>query len=311
MHILYKIKISSEGESKMFAQSKIVPISGGFHVWTRKVGDSPIKMLLLHGGPGMTHEYLESFQDYLPQEGIEIYFYDQLGSYNSDQPNDPTLWNMDRFREEVEEVRGYLNLEDCYLLGSSWGGFLGIEYALKYQSKLKGLILSNTTASIAAYTKYINKLRDQLPTEVLNQLKQYEDAEDYKNPEYERLLDEHLNNKHICRLNPWPEPALRGFGNLNEQVYNTLHGPNEFLVSGNYKDWNAWNKLRDISIPTLVLGARYDSMSIEDQEEMGRRIPNSRVSICEFGSHLSMWDDPENYFTYIKNFVNDVESDQF
>lgn len=171
----------------MDAQSKIVPISGGFHVWTRRVGKSPIKMLLLHGGPGMTHEYLESFQDYLPQEGIEIYFYDQLGSYNSDQPDDPSLWNMDRFREEVEEVRNYLDLDNCYLLGSSWGGFLGIEYAIKYQANLKGLILSNTTASIAAYTKYINELRDRLPQDVLDKLKQYEDKGDFANPEYERL----------------------------------------------------------------------------------------------------------------------------
>lgn len=295
----------------MDAQSKIVPISGGFHVWTRRVGKSPIKMLLLHGGPGMTHEYLESFQDYLPQEGIEIYFYDQLGSYNSDQPDDPSLWNMDRFREEVEEVRNYLDLDNCYLLGSSWGGFLGIEYAIKYQANLKGLILSNTTASIAAYTKYINELRDRLPQDVLDKLKQYEDKGDFANPEYERLLDEHLNNKHICRLNPWPDPALRGFGNLNQQVYETLHGPNEFLVSGNYKDWNAWDQLHEIKVPTLVLGAKHDSMSLEDQEEMGRRIPNARVNICENGSHLSMWDDPENYFNFIKKFVSDVENGKF
>lgn len=295
----------------MFAQSKIVPISGGFHVWTRRVGDSPIKLLLLHGGPGMTHEYMESFQDYLPQEGIEIYFYDQLGSYHSDQPNDPSLWNMERFREEVEEVRQYLELDDCYLLGSSWGGFLGIEYALKYQSNLKGLILSNTTASIASYTKYINALRDQIPADVRAKLEEYESKEDYKNPEYERLLDEHLNNKYICRLDPWPEPARRGFGHLNEQVYNTLHGPNEFLVSGNYKDWNAWDALHKINVPTLVLGAQYDSMSVADQEEMGKRIPNSDVAICENGSHLSMWDDPDNYFSFIKTFITNVEAGKF
>src|SRR5690625_280766 len=154
----------------MNAQTKIVPIGDGLHVWTRKDGDSPIKMLLLHGGPGSTHEYLESFQDYLPQEGIEIYFYDQLGSYHSDQPDDPSLWKMDRFREEVEEVRKKLGLDDFYLLGSSWGGFLGIEYALKYQSALKGLILSNTTASIASYTTYINELRNRLPDEVIQEL---------------------------------------------------------------------------------------------------------------------------------------------
>lgn len=295
----------------MFAQSKIIPISGGYHVWTRRVGDSPIKLLLLHGGPGMTHEYLESFEDYLPNDGIEIYFYDQLGSYFSDQPDDPSLWNVDRFREEVEEVRQKLELDDFYLLGSSWGGFLAIEYAIKYQASIKGLILSNTTASIASYTAYINELRDQLPKEVIQQLEAFEKKGDYSHPEYNRLLDEHLNNKHICRLNPWPDAAKRGFGNLNTQVYETLHGPNEFLVSGNYKEWNRWDDLKSIHVPTLVLGAKHDSMSLKDQEEMGNRIPNAEVAICENGSHLSMWDDPDNYFTFIKNFIHQVETNSF
>lgn len=292
----------------MKSQTKIVPLGNDLHVWTRRVGVSPIKMLLLHGGPGSTHEYLESFQDFLPQAGIEIYFYDQLGSYHSDQPDDPSLWTIERFREEVETVRRYLNLEDFYLYGSSWGGFLAIEYALKYQSSLKGLILSNTTASIKAYSEYINKLRDKLPTEILDQIKYYESKAQYDAPEYKKLINEHLDNKYICRLDPWPEPVLRGGSRSNEQVYNTLHGPNEFLVTGNYKDWNRWADLYHIKVPTLVLGAAYDSMSVEDQEKMGDRIPNARVEICENGSHLSMWDDADSYFKYIKDFVKDVES---
>lgn len=293
----------------MYEQSKIINLNNGFNVWTRKVGDSSIKLLLLHGGPGMTHEYLESFQDYLPDQGIEIYFYDQLGSYFSDQPDDPSLWNVDRFREEVEEVRQKLGLDEFYLLGSSWGGFLAIEYAVKYQSHLKGLILSNTTASIAAYSKYINELRDKLPVDVIEKLDEYERNEDYSNPEYEALLDEHLNNKYICRLDPWPDAAKRGFGNINPQVYETLHGPNEFLVTGNYKDWNRWNDLENINVPTLVLGSRYDSMSMSDQEEMNRRIPNSKLAICENGSHLAMWDDADNYFSYLKEFIAEVEDE--
>lgn len=293
----------------MYEQSKIINLDNGFNVWTRKVGDSSIKLLLLHGGPGMTHEYLESFQDYLPDQGIEIYFYDQLGSYFSDQPDDPSLWNVDRFREEVEEVRQKLGLDDFYLLGSSWGGFLAIEYAVKYQSHLKGLILSNTTASIAAYSKYINELRDKLPADVIEKLDEFERNEDYSNPDYEALLDEHLNNKYICRLDPWPDAAKRGFGNINPQVYETLHGPNEFLVTGNYKDWNRWDDLENIKVPTLVLGARYDSMSMSDQEEMNRRIPNSKLAICENGSHLAMWDDADNYFSYLKEFIAEVEDE--
>lgn len=300
-----------KGNYVMKAQSRIIPIGDGFHVWTRRVGNSPIKMLLLHGGPGMTHEYLESFEDYLPDNGIEIYFYDQLGSYFSDQPDDPSLWNVDRFREEVEEVRKQLNLENFYLLGSSWGGFLAIEYAIKYQRSLKGLILSNTTASIASYAAYINKLRNQLPDEVIKQLQTFEEKGEYDHPEYIQLLDIHLNNKYICRIEPWPDGARRGFDNINMQVYETLHGPNEFLVTGNYKDWDRWDDLQQITVPTLVLGAKHDSMSLEDQERMGQEIPNAEVAICENGSHLSMWDDPENYFSFIKGFVRKVEDGSF
>lgn len=290
------------------SQSKIVPISGGFHVWTRKVGDSPIKVLLLHGGPGSTHEYLEVFEDYLPPEGIEIYFYDQLGSYHSDQPDDPNLWDVDRFREEVEEVRKYLDLEQFYLFGSSWGGFLAIEYALKYQSELKGLIISNMTASIDSYVKSINSLRDQLPEEILGKMKAYEAAEDYGNQEYEELIHEHLNKQHICRLDPWPDAVIRGFSRINPNVYNTMQGPNEFLVTGTFKDWNRWDDLHQIAVPTLLLGGKYDTMAPADKEEMGERIPNSRVVICENGSHLSMWDDSETYFDGIKKFIDDVET---
>jgi proline iminopeptidase len=292
----------------MYAQSKVVPLSNGFHVWTRRVGESPIKVLLLHGGPGCTHEYLECFENHLPPEGIEIYFYDQLGSYHSDQPDDVKLWDIDRFREEVEEVRKYLNLDDFYLFGSSWGGFLSIEYALKYQNNLKGLIISNMTASIASYVEYINHLRDQLPAELVAKMKQYEAQGDFKNPEYEELVDKYLNKQHVCRLDPWPDSVVRGFAHMNEQIYNTMQGPNEFMVNGTFKDWNRWEDIHNITVPTLLLGGKYDTMNPEDKKEMGRRIPNSRVGICPNGSHLSMWDDPEVYFNFIKEFIKDVEA---
>jgi proline iminopeptidase len=295
----------------MTGQSRIIPISGGFHVWTRKVGESPIKLLLLHGGPGSTHEYFECFEDYLPPEGVEIYFYDQLGSYFSDQPTDPKLWDVDRFREEVEEVRNALGLDQFYLLGSSWGGFLGIEYALKYGDALKGLIISNMTASIESYVKHINALRDQLPKDLVDTMKRYEAAEDFEAPEYQEIVQTHLNEKHICRLTPWPDAVVRGFSHMNPQVYNTMQGPNEFVVTGTFKDWNRWDSLKDIQNKTLLLVGRHDSMSVEDIEEMGRRIPHSRVGICENGSHLSMWDDPENYFGHLLTFIKDVEKGSF
>jgi len=294
----------------MKSASRIVPISGGFHVWTRKIGESPIKVLILHGGPGANHEYLEIFGDYLPPKGVEVYFYDQLGSYYSDQPDDLSLWNVERFREEVEEVRKYLGFEKFYLLGQSWGGFLGIEYALKYQHNLKGLIISNMTASIPSYVKSINALRDKLPQHQVAMMKSYESRGEFEAPEYLELIDV-LNKRHICRLDPWPEPVVRGFAHINPAVYNTMQGANEFVVTGTFKDWDRWEDLHRISVPTQLLVGRHDSMAPEDIEEMGRRIPHSRVGICENGSHLAMWDDAEAYFDYLFRFLNDVENGAF
>ena len=153
---------------------RMIPIDGKYKVWTKQVGSGPVKLLTLHGGPGCTHEYFECFEDYLPQHGIQFHYYDQLGSHYSDQPEDTSLWTVDRFRDEVEQVRTALGLEKFYLYGQSWGGMLSIEYALKYQSHLKAVIISNMTASIASYVAHINKLRAELPVEIQLKMDKYE-----------------------------------------------------------------------------------------------------------------------------------------
>lgn len=289
---------------------RMIPVDGRYHVWTKKVGHGPITLLLLHGGPGCTHEYFECFEQWLSPDEYTFYYYDQLGSYYSDQPDDPGLWTVDRFREEVEQVRAALGLENFYLFGNSWGGMLGMEYALKYQQHLGGLIVSNMTASIASYERYINELRDRMPPEDVATMKRYEAAGDLDNPEYQEPLTR-LYNEHICRVVPWPEPVQRMFGHLALPVYNTMQGPNEFVIVGNFKDWDRWGDLHRITVPTLLSVGRHDSMNPADIEEMGRRIPNSRVSVCESGSHLSMWDDAQTYFTALKTFLRDVEVGTF
>ena len=143
---------------------EITTPKGKFHVWTKRFGSNPrIKVLLLHGGPGGTHEFFESFESFLPKEGIEFIYYDQLESFYSDQPNDSSLWTTEHFVEEVEQVRQALGLnkDNFYLLGHSWGGILAMEYALKYQDKLKGLIISNMMASMPEYEKYNGVLRSK------------------------------------------------------------------------------------------------------------------------------------------------------
>jgi proline iminopeptidase len=290
---------------------KLIRVDGKYNVWTKRVGSGRIKMLTLHGGPGCTHEYFECFEDFLPRAGIEFFYYDQLGSAYSDQPDDPSLWTVDRFREEVEQVRSALGLENFYLLGHSWGGMLGIEYLLKYQKHVKAAIISDMTASIASYMQYAAQLRSQLPAEVLAVLDKYEAKGDYEAPEYQETMFKHVYTKHLCRLDPWPDPVERTFKHLSAKVYNTMQGPNEFVITGNFKDWDRWKDLPRISVPTLLLVGRHDTMSVDDIRKMGRAVPHSRVAVCENGSHLGMWDDQQTYFRHLLGFVRDVEAGRF
>jgi len=288
---------------------RLVPVDGGkFKVWTKKVGSGRIKMLTLHGGPGATHEYFECFEDFLPQEGIEFYYYDQLGSAYSDRPDDVSLWKIDRFREEVEQVRTALGLENFYLLGHSWGGMLGIEYALKYQRHLKGFVLGSMTASIPSYMAYAAKLRAALPADVRAVLDKYEKKGEYQAPEYQETMIKKVYSRHVCRLDPWPDPVERTFKHFNDKVYNTMQGPNEFVITGNFKDWDRWKDLPQIKVPTLVISGRYDEMNPDDMRREGKLLPNSRVILCEKGSHLCMWDDQEAYFRGLLGWVKDVEA---
>jgi proline iminopeptidase len=283
--------------------SQKVAVDGRYEVWVKQIGTGDVPLLTLHGGPGFPHYYLECFEDFMPRDRIRFWYYDQLGCGFSDRPDDPTLWTVDRFREEVEQVRAALGLERFVLYGHSWGGMLGIEYALAYPQHVSKLVISNMTASIPSYVKHVRALRAALPSDVDEVMRSFEDRGDYSAPEYQELLMAHLYAKYLCRLDPLPEPALRSFASVNEQVYNTMQGPSEFTVNGNFASWDRWADLHRISAPTLLLVGRHDTMAVSDIERMGTRIPRSQVVVCENGSHLAMYDDQKNYFSALVSFL--------
>lgn len=308
VHNIYgEVALQKEVDPSKLEGAEYVLLDNGYRVWTKRMGHGPTKILLLHGGPGCSHEYFECFEDYFSKDEYQLIFYDQLGSHYSDQPEDTSLWTLDRFSEEIEQVRKALKLEDFYLLGHSWGGMLAIEYSLKYQQHLKAVILSNVTGSIESYLTYLNFLRTQLPQNVQDGLKYYEDKDDVSNPEYEKILFEEIYARHLCRIQPWPDSLLRTFAHLSKQVYLTIQGPNEFVVTGNFKDWNRWADLHKVTLPTLLICGRYDSMSPQDNEKMEKLIPNSKLVICEKGSHFTMLDDPEAYFPALHQFLKVTE----
>jgi proline iminopeptidase len=297
--------------------SRRIPIrtpGGTFEVWTRRVGESPtIRLLLLHGGPGATHEYFEGFADHLPHQGVELIYYDQLGSFASDQPDDPSLWDLPRFVDEVEQVRVALGLDasNFYLLGHSWGGLLGIEYALAHGEHLKGLIVSNMMASIPAYNQYARDvLMPQIDPSVLARITELEAAEDYSNPEYEELLMEHHYVFHVLRApaDQWPECVVRSFEHLNQQVYVPMQGPSELGARGSLVEWDRFADLGRIDVPTLTIGARHDTMDPEHMRAMAAALPRGRHLHLPGGSHMAMFDDEERYFAGLIEFIRAVEA---
>jgi proline iminopeptidase len=297
---------------------RMIPIEtpkGTFKVWTKRVGNNPrVKVLLLHGGPGATHEYLEAFDSYLPGAGIEYYYYDQLGSAYSDQPKEPELWEIPRFVDEVEQVRKALGLgkDNFVLYGQSWGGILAIEYALAHPEHLKGLIVSNMMSSIPAYNEYAKSvLMPAMDPAALKEILAFEDAKDYENPRYMELLTPNFYEQHFLRMpaDQWPDPVNRAFLRLNREIYTPMQGPSEMGASGKLEHWDRTADLASIRVPTLVIGARYDTMDPKHMEWMAGQIPNGTYLYCPNGSHLALYDDQGAYFDGLVSFLMKLDAD--
>jgi proline iminopeptidase len=299
---------------------RMIPVrtpAGTFRVWTKRVGNNPrVKVLLLHGGPGITHEYFEACDSWFPGAGVEYYYYDQLGSYYGDQPDAPDLWEVPRFVDEVEQVRLALGLDhrNLFLLGQSWGGILAIEYALKHQEHLRGLIVSNMMASVPAYNAYARDvLMPAMPPEALEEIQRLEAEGNHEHPRYMELLVPHHYEHHVLRMPAaeWPEPVNRAFRHLNSKVYVPMQGPSELGASGRLVDWDRTRDLPSITVPTLVLGARHDTMDPAHLAWMADAFAHGRYHHCPEGSHLAIYDDQKSYFEGLLRFLRDVDSGDF
>lgn len=308
----------SERDDVMTGGVNMIPVqtaAGEFKVWTKRVGNNPsMKVLLLHGGPGMTHEYFEAFDSYFPNAEIEYYYYDQLESEYSDQPNDSTLWSVERYVDEVEQVRKALDLDssNSYLLGHSWGGILAMEYALAHPETLKGLIISNMMSSVPDYNAYAaNILGPKLDPEVLAEIKALEAKGDFANPRYTELIYVNFYPKHVLRMpaDQYPDPVMRSFENVNADLYVTMQGPSEFGIAGDakLKNWDRSKDLSKIAVPTLTIGGAHDTMDPEHMKWMAGEVQNGRYLHCPEGSHMAMYDDQATFFEGLISFIKDVD----
>ena len=281
-----------------------IEVPGG-RVWYRSVGEGGTPLLCLDGGPGFTHNYLE------PLEALgdrrQVILYDQLGCGRSDQPDDTSLWTVDRFVEEVAAVRAALGLDRMHLFGSSWGGMLAMQYVLDRRSELESLILCGSPASMIRWVTDCDELLSAQPPGVLQVIRQHEEAGFTACPEYQAAILG-FYREHVCRLRPWPASLERSFAEAGYSVYNTMNGPSEFTVTGTLKTWDVMDRLGEIRTPALLVGGRYDECRPAHLEEMHRRISGSQLAIIEDASHLCFAEQPEEFTGLVNSFLDRIEA---
>lgn len=283
----------------------------GYRTWYRIVGDSEepgkLPLLVLHGGPGASHDYLEPLAA-MASTGRRVIFYDQLGGGNSDHPHNPALWTVELFVEELDVVRKALALDRLHILGQSWGGMLGMEYALTQPGGLASLTVADSPASLVQWVNEANRLRAQLPPDVQQALAHHEQHSTTDSQEYQDAMLV-FYRRHVCRLDPWPEYVTRTFEKiaLYPEVYNTMNGPSEFHVIGTLKTWDITHRLPEINTPTLLLSGRYDEATPLIVETIHQGVPGSEWVIFENSSHLPHVEETERYLQVLDAFLTRIE----
>ncbi len=290
----------------LLAGEGYIEVEGG-KVWYEIVGSGrAIPLLLLHGGPGATSYYLEPLKRLADER--PIIFYDQLGCGRSDRPSESALWTVERFLDELQQVRDALGLDEVHIFGHSWGTMLAAEYMLTKPSGVRSLVLASPSLSIPRWLEDANKLRAELPTATQETLAQHEEAGTTDSEEYMTATME-FYKRHLCRLEPWPKEMEQTFTNFGWNVYNTMWGPSEFHATGSLKDFDVTDRVGDLNIPALFTAGRYDEATPETTAWYQSLIPGSSIEIFEKSSHMTMLEEPEHYVRVLRDFLRGVEAD--
>ncbi len=291
------------------SQEGYIPVTGG-RVWYRKEGEGPgIPLLTLHGGPGAASDYLKPLLALADERPVILY--DQLGAGRSDRPDDPCLWVLERFVEELMQVRAALGMEKFHLLGHSWGTILGIEYALTQPTGLTSLILSGPALSAPRYVQEANRLKSLLPAEMQEAIVSHEAAGTIDSPEYQAVSGEWLR-RHVCRDEAILQEVIKTFTDpkigINPVVYNTMQGPSEFTIAGNLKDWDRTERLSEIHVPTLFTCGRYDECTPEATEWYSSLLPGSEMVVFENSAHMHHLEETDRYLRVVRDFLKRAEN---
>jgi L-proline amide hydrolase len=287
----------------------------GHRTWYRVVGeisaDGPTPAILCHGGPGATHDYLESMAS-LAGRGRACVFYDQLGNGHSEHLPDapPEFWVPELFQRELNALVDHLGVRPAYhVVGQSWGGMLGMLHALEHPSGLQSIVVCNSPSDMRLWVEEANRLRRDLPQDVQETLARHEADGTTDSPEYEAATDV-FNRRHVCRLEEWPDFVERSFALMvsDPTVYGTMNGPNEFHVIGSMRDWTITDRLPEIDVPTLLVSGEFDEATPHIVEQIHSRIPGARWELVAGTSHLTHAEEPELWTDIVAGFLDELDA---
>ena len=281
-----------------------------YRTWYRVTGDlmgGKPPLVVLHGGPGCTHDYVDSIKG-LAGNGRAVVHYDQIGNGRSTHLREkgPDFWQPSLFVEELDNLLRHLGIAGAYhILGQSWGGMLAAEHAVLRPKGLKALVISDSPASMETWVSEASKLREALPSQVQATLLRHEKAGTTSSPDYVKATRV-FYDRHVCRVNPWPPEVARTFAALEEDptVYFTMNGPSEFHVVGTLKHWSIIDRLHLIQAPTLLISGKYDEATPACVQPFADRIKNVRWAKFENSSHMPHVEETERYLKVVGDFLS-------
>ena len=288
----------------MNAVEGMLEVPGG-RVWFRSLGEGGVPLILLHGGPGTPHDYLEALEPLSAHR--RIVFYDQLGCGNSPAPDDASLWTVERFMEELDAVRDGLGLDRVHLFGSSWGGMLAMQYVLDRGRPPVSLVTAGSPASSPRWNQMAAGLLAELDPADRAEIERVEAAGIVEGPELDAAIRP-FYRRHVCRMDPWPDGLLRSDAAANRRIYRYMAGPSEFRIVGTLRDWDIMDRLGEIAVPMLITGGEYDECRPEHLREIHARVPGSELRVIPDGSHLCFAERPEVYLPLVEDFLGRVEA---
>lgn len=281
-----------------------IEVPGG-RVWYNLLGGEHCEktpLIVLHGGPGNTHDPLQSVLHALADERPVI-FYDQLGSGYSDRPADDSLWTTERFVDELMAIREALDLRELHILGHSWGTMLAAAYLVdRKPAGVKSVIFSSPCLSAARWKEDADRLLAQLPTDVQETIARHEAAGTTDDPAYQEAMKAYYK-RHVCRIDPLPAVMAESRPRGNQEIYLKMWGPSEFCPTGTLKTFDHTPRLHEIDIPALFVCGRYDEATPEATGYYQSLVPGAALHVFENSSHVSYLEESEAYLKTVRAFL--------